>query len=193
MKNEEYGDYIQDITESISDCVEFVKGMTFDDFVKDKKTVNAVIRSLEVIGEAARNIPEEIRLKWPEVPWKKMAGMRDKLIDEYFGVDLEIVWQVITEDMPPVKLPGEDWKIAGPNQEFIVEPMLPSMSKRRRTCPISATTSERSASVSGVCFVGERAIPVFSSRALSPRLRGALLYPANGQASWSGCLSRSLP
>lgn len=69
----------------------------------DRKTINAVIRSLEVMGEAAKRIPEEIHRKYPGIPWKRMAGMRDKLIHEYAGVDLETVWDVITEELPPLK------------------------------------------------------------------------------------------
>ncbi len=77
--------------------------MTFDSFITDRKTVNAVIRSMEVIGEAAKNVPESLRKKYPAVPWKKMAGMRDKLIHEYSGVDLETVWKTATEDLPSIK------------------------------------------------------------------------------------------
>lgn len=103
MIKKDYSDYLQDILDSINDTEEFVREMTFDDFLKDKKTINAVIRSIEVIGEAAKNIPDALREKYINVPWKKMAGMRDKLIHEYFGIDLEIVWQVIKNDLPPVK------------------------------------------------------------------------------------------
>jgi len=88
-----YIDYIEDILTSIQEIEEFTKGMNFDDFVKDKKTVNAVIRSLEVMGEAVKKIPKEIRDKYPDIPWKYIAGMRDKLIHEYHGVDLTIVWE----------------------------------------------------------------------------------------------------
>ena len=75
-----YRDYILGILSSIQEIEEFVEDMDFEDFVKDRKTANAVIRSLEVMGEAAKKIPSEIRDKYPEIPWKYIAGMRDKLI-----------------------------------------------------------------------------------------------------------------
>ncbi len=98
-----YIDYALDILSSIQEIEEFIKGMDFEEFVKDRKTVNAVIRSLEVMGEATKKIPIEIRNKYPEIPWKYIAGMRDKLIHEYHGVDLEIVWGVIENEIPPLK------------------------------------------------------------------------------------------
>lgn len=98
-----YMDYILDILSSIQEIEEFVEGMDFKEFVRDKKTVNAVIRSLEVMGEAVKKILSEIRDKYHEIPWKYIAGMRDKLIHEYHGVDLEIVWEVIEKEIPPLK------------------------------------------------------------------------------------------
>ena len=92
-------DYLNDILESISDIREFVMGMSFDAFISDRKTVKAVIRSLEVIGEAVNKLPQEIRDRYPETPWQEMIGMRNRLIHEYFGVDLNIVWQTIEEDL----------------------------------------------------------------------------------------------
>ena len=77
--------------------------MEFEEFVEDKKTVNAVIRSLEIMGEAANKIPPEIREKYSDIPWKYIAGMRDKLIHEYHGVDLEIVWEVVQHELHPLK------------------------------------------------------------------------------------------
>jgi uncharacterized protein with HEPN domain len=98
-------DYIQDILTSILEVEEFTEGMTFEDFSKDKKTVNAVIRSLEVLGEATRHIPINIRAKNKEVPWAKMSGLRNILIHEYMGVDLKTVWNIVTKRIQELKLP----------------------------------------------------------------------------------------
>jgi len=81
----------------------FTAGMCWDDFLIDKKTQYAVIRGLEIMGEAAKRIPGSIREKYPGVPWKQMAGTRDKLIHEYHGVDLAIIWAVVEDELPKVK------------------------------------------------------------------------------------------
>jgi uncharacterized protein with HEPN domain len=82
----------------------FVGNMDFDQFKDDDKTTSAVIRKLEIIGEAAKNIPKNITEKYSSVPWKEMAGMRDKLIHFYFGVNLKLVWQTIKHRIPQLKL-----------------------------------------------------------------------------------------
>ncbi|MDH7606652.1 MAG: DUF86 domain-containing protein [Candidatus Bathyarchaeota archaeon] len=103
MRKRDYRNYLQDIIESINDIEDFTKNMSFEDFARDKKTINAVIRSLEVIGEAAKSVPKSFRDKYPSIPWRKMAGMRDKMIHEYFGVDVRILWETIKRDIPPLK------------------------------------------------------------------------------------------
>lgn len=103
MKNREYGDYIEDILDSINAVAKFVKRKNFKDFTKDKKTIYAVVRGIEIIGEATKHIPKSIRNKYPEVPWKDMAGMRDKVIHEYFAVDLKVVWKTATRHLPKIK------------------------------------------------------------------------------------------
>lgn len=76
---------------------EFVDNWTFEQFAADRKTQFAVIRALELIGEAAENVPSEVREKYPAVPWKNLEGMRDKLIHTYFGVNLKVVWLSVKE------------------------------------------------------------------------------------------------
>ena len=98
-----FRDYVEDILTSFEETQEFTQGLDFDAFARDRRTVNAVVRSLEVMGEAAKRIPAEIRKKYPEIPWKRMTGMRDKLIHEYSGVDVEIVWGVVKTELPPLK------------------------------------------------------------------------------------------
>jgi uncharacterized protein with HEPN domain len=100
MKDREIQDYINDLIEACEDILSFTKGLSYSDFVGDKRTVNAVIRSLEVIGEATKNLPISFRNKYPNIPWKQMAGMRDKLIHEYFGIDKQMIWQAIEKHIP---------------------------------------------------------------------------------------------
>ena len=99
----DFTDYLEDILNAMEEVETFTQGMTIDDFVKDKKTINAVIRSFEVMGETAKRIPDEIKQRYKDIPWKRVAGMRNKLIHEYFGVDTEILLVVIKEELPPLK------------------------------------------------------------------------------------------
>lgn len=96
-------DYLEDILDAVQKIEEFTVGMTRETFRKDSKTVFAVIRALEIIGEAAKKIPDSIRRSHPTVPWRDMAGMRDNLIHGYFGVDLETVWITVVEDLPKLQ------------------------------------------------------------------------------------------
>jgi len=99
----DYNFYIKDILQSILQIDTFIEGMRYEEFLKDDKTASAVIRKLEIIGEAAKHIPIRLRQKHPELPWTEMARMRDKLIHGYFGVDHQIVWKVVKERLPEVK------------------------------------------------------------------------------------------
>lgn len=98
-----YALFIKDILECINKIEKFIENINFDEFVKDDKTSSAVIRKLEVIGEATKNIPKSIQEKYNQVPWKDMAKMRNKIIHFYFGVDYEIVWKVVKERLPKIK------------------------------------------------------------------------------------------
>ena len=99
----DYNFYIKDILQSIIQIEIFVEGMDYKEFLHDEKTASAVIRKLEIIGEAAKHIPARVRQAHPKLPWNEMARMRDKLIHGYFGVDYEIVWKVVKERLPDVK------------------------------------------------------------------------------------------
>jgi uncharacterized protein with HEPN domain len=100
---EEFLDYVEDVVDAMDDAVSFVEGMKYEDLVKDRKTIYAVVRALEIIGEAVKRIPDLVRNRYPQIPWKDMAGMRDKLIHEYFGVDIKRVWKTVKEDVLNLK------------------------------------------------------------------------------------------
>lgn len=95
--------YAKDIFDNMVRAENFIENMAYEDFLTDEKTSYAVVRCLEIIGEAAKNIPAETRLKYPEVPWKKMAGMRDKISRVYFGLIMERVWLAVRKDIPLLK------------------------------------------------------------------------------------------
>ena len=95
-------DYVQDILDHMEKAQSFVEGMDYGAFVADEKTTFAVVRAIEIVGEATRHVPDDIRDRFLEVPWRRMAGMRDVVIHAYFGVDLDTVWRTVTEDIPQV-------------------------------------------------------------------------------------------
>ena len=98
MRN--YKLYLEDILAAMRSIQDFVKDIDFEKFKNDDKTSSAVVRKFEIIGEATKQIPSRIRQVHPEIPWKEMAGMRDRLIHFYFGIDYKLVWRTIKERLP---------------------------------------------------------------------------------------------
>ena len=101
MRN--YTIYLRDILNAIASINEFVKKHNFESFKKDDLVSSAVVIKFEIIGEAAKNIPVSVRNRYPDIPWKEMAGMRDRLIHSYFGIKYELVWNTIKTVFPAIK------------------------------------------------------------------------------------------
>ena len=96
-------DFLRDIEEAIERILEYTASLTWEDFLRDHKTQDAVVRNLEVIGEATRNLSDDFRLQHPGIPWRNMVGTRDRLTHHYFGVNQEVVWQIVEQDLPGLK------------------------------------------------------------------------------------------
>jgi uncharacterized protein with HEPN domain len=95
--------FIKHIFESIENIESFMKKVSKKDFMNNKEKQSAVVRQLEIIGEAVKNVPESFRKKYPEIPWSDIARTRDKIIHHYFGLDLKIIWDIVKEDLPILK------------------------------------------------------------------------------------------
>lgn len=95
--------FLTDIYESIELIEKYTKGATYEKFISDNAAQDAVIRRFEIIGEATKNIPSKIKSKYPEIPWRQMAGMRDMLSHEYFGITMKRIWDAIQKDLPKLK------------------------------------------------------------------------------------------
>lgn len=97
-------DYIEDIINSINSIEKFVKNYSYEDFISDEKTYEAVIRKFGIIGEAANKISEDLKQKYSEIPWRAIIGMRNKVIHGYFGLDLATIWDTIENGLPEFKV-----------------------------------------------------------------------------------------
>lgn len=95
-----YWDYLRDMLTNAKKAIAFTNGLNYDQFAADDKTTYAVVRALEILGEASKLVPSDIRDVYPEIRWRDIAGMRDKLIHAYFGVNLLVVWQTVLQDLP---------------------------------------------------------------------------------------------
>lgn len=95
--------FLKDILTSISLVEKYIKGQTSSTFSHNQKTIDAVVRNIEIIGEAAKNLPKTITQKYPGIPWQRVISMRNKISHEYFGIDTEILWETIKKDLPLLK------------------------------------------------------------------------------------------
>jgi uncharacterized protein with HEPN domain len=100
MSNRPVNLLLSDILESIDHVMQYTKGMSYESFSADQKTIDAVVRNLEIIGEVANRLPNDFKEKHPQVEWHKVVGLRNRIIHDYFGIDLQIIWQIIHSDLP---------------------------------------------------------------------------------------------
>ena len=102
-KKRDYTVYLKDMLMSAEKGIEFLGGMNYEEFSKDEKTQFSLIRAIEIIGEASKKIPKNVRDKYTEIPRREISGMRDKLIHDYFGVNTKVIWKTAKEDLPGLK------------------------------------------------------------------------------------------
>jgi uncharacterized protein with HEPN domain len=94
---------VEDIWEATEKIDRYVAGLDHDTFLKDDKTIDSVVRNLEIIGEAANRLPEDFRAQHTEIEWRRIIGLRNRIVHDYFNIDVEIVWEIIQKDLPNLK------------------------------------------------------------------------------------------
>jgi uncharacterized protein with HEPN domain len=99
----DYEVYLEDIRDAIDKVKRYTEGLSLEAFESDEKTIDAVVRNLEIVGEAVKMIPDTIRLAHPDIEWKKIAGLRDILAHQYFGIDIEIIWDILQNKLPALE------------------------------------------------------------------------------------------
>lgn len=103
MSKREWKLFVEDVLEAIELIEKYIEGMKNEDFINDRKTTDAVVRNLEIIGEASKYIPVEVKERYPDIDWKGVIGLRNRITHEYFGISLRIVWDIIKQELPKLK------------------------------------------------------------------------------------------
>ncbi|BAS57992.1 hypothetical protein NIES2135_26250 [Leptolyngbya boryana NIES-2135] len=104
MTGRSLSEFLQDILDTISEIENFTAGVEFEAFQANREKILAVVKLIEILGEAVKKIPDEVRNRYPEIPWKSIAGMRDILVHEYWGIDVNVIWATVQEGLPPLKV-----------------------------------------------------------------------------------------
>jgi uncharacterized protein with HEPN domain len=100
MSEREIKNLLEDIFDAANKIINYTKGMSYDDFIEDDKTVDAVVRNFEIIGEASNKIPDDFKTEHPEIEWRRVIGFRNRIIHEYFGIEYENLWRIRNENVP---------------------------------------------------------------------------------------------